>query len=512
MPPKLGILLSVAIALLAVFSVMHESSNGEDIAEDDLVTDYKDIFICSEKKIKMSAADEYILRFCLGNRDTKDVTVTISSENPAFNISVDTPCIHLEKGELKEVSVALSADRYTSPGNYPLKINISIVGTELDFTHDIIVDIVSNHSFGKYFNKFFGFIDNGFDKPFDTVIITTVITMIAWIGIGIFTTYFLLKSVNFLLTVINKKSTALGWGAPVSIFLCVILAGINNCIHIAWINEKIADEVFKLSNIAYVFLLAFIIWDVYKVLVTSALLKIEKTDSVDSSLIPPFKAIGKIVIVLVSLAIVFSLFNVSLITLVASVGLVGLGLSFGIKPVISELFSGLIVLITHPFKIGDYVSVGDIEAMKVTEFGILRTKFKTNYKSELLTIPNSVISRSKLTNLTNGSKKYRTSVSVKVPFTSNFTSVRKIMEDVANNHPNVIKDGSVPKPTTFFTACSGDTVVMTLIFYIDNYEIDGTICGQIRELLLKKFEDVGVKIPYNKMTATIFEGGAPGGS
>lgn len=508
MLPKLKILLSVTIALLAVFSVMHEPSNGEDIIENGpSITNHKGIFICSEKKIEVSAGDECELKFYLCNRSTEDVIIEISNDDSVFNVSVGTLFIDLKKGELKEIPVTFSADCYTSSGNYPLEIKISIVGTGSCFTHEIVADVVSNHSSGKYFNKFFGFIDNSFDKPFNTAIATTVITMIAWIVVGILTTHLSLKSMNFLLTTINKKPTTLEWSAPMSVFLCIMLVGINNCIHIVWINEKIADEVFKFSSIAYVFLLAFVVWDVYKALITSALLKIEKTDSIESSLVPSFKAIGKIIIILISSAIIFSLFDVSLMALVTSIGLIGLGLSFGIKPVINELFSALIVLMTHPFKIGDYVSIEDAEPMKVIEFGILRTKFETDHRAELLTIPNSTISRSRLTNLTNDSKKYRTSVSVRIPSTSDFTSVREMMKDVANNHPHVIKDGSVPKPTTLFTAFSGNIVVMTLKFYIDDYKDSGLVCGEICESLLKEFKDAGVEIPHDKMTATIFERG-----
>lgn len=508
MPPRLRTLLSMTIALLAVFSVMHESSNGENIIENELnVTNQGNIFVGSEKKIEVSAGDEHELKLYICNKNTESVIVEISSDDSVFYISVGTLFIDLKGGEVKEIPVALSANCYTLSGNYLLKIKISIVGKGSSFTHNVVVDVVSNHSSGKYFNKFFGFIDNNFDKPFNTIITTAVITIVTWIGVGILTTYLLLKSMNFLLTTINKKPTTLEWSTPMSVFLCIVLVGINNCIHIIWINEKIADEVFKFSNIAYVFLLAFVVWDVYKALITSALLKIEKTDSVESSLVPSFRVIGKIIIILISLAVIFSLFDVSLMALVTSVGLIGLGLSFGIKPVINELFSALIVLMTHPFKIGDYVSIEDTEPMEVIEFGILRTKFKTDNRAELLTIPNSTISRSRLTNLTNDSKKYRTSVSVRIPSTSDFTSIREMMKDVANNHPHVIKDGSVPKPTTLFTAFSGNIVVMTLKFYIDDYKDSGLVCGEIRESLLKKLKDAGVEIPHNKMTATIFKRG-----
>ena len=228
----------------------------------------------------------------------------------------------------------------------------------------------------------------------------------------------------------------------------------------------------------------------------------------DTSLEPLFLSLGKIIITLICLALVLSTFNLDIGTIVASVGLAGLGLSFGIKPAINELFSGLIVLTTRPFSVGDFVAVGNNDVIQVSDIGILRTRFNTNYTMDTITMPNSSIASSKIRNLTHRTVKYRTTVTARIPFDTNITRVKKIMKDVAANHPNVVTDGSTPKPITVFSRCvDGSAVIVTLSFYVKDYNENFGTCCSIRESILSRFEENGITIPYERTEISIFSGG-----
>ena len=185
-----------------------------------------------------------------------------------------------------------------------------------------------------------------------------------------------------------------------------------------------------------------------------------------------------------------------------------MGMSFGVKPAINELFSGLIVLMTRPFKVGDYVTVGSNDRYQVKDIGVLRTTFVTGYSNEVATMPNSTIASSKIVNISHNTLKYRNTLSFKVPFDSNLTLIKKIAKRVASDHPNTVTDGSVPKPNAVFTRCDdGSAMIITLAFYVNDYDNNKTTTCQIREGILREFRERDITIPLNKMEITVFNGG-----
>ena len=506
-----GALLAVIIAILAVTvvaSVPSEAATAKDMSSGDVT------FIVFSDDIDINTAEEFPISIHLHNAHATPVTVKLTDDgNSVIKLSLTDNIIMLDEGESKEIDAKLVTDRYTSKGNYTITFVMSVmngVDAPTESTLPVDVSITSNYSSGEKYNRFFGLIDNDLPEPFNTANTATIVTLMGWVGIAILVASFFLLVLKGLFKVIERDPETLGRNTLIGVFACVVLFGIENCLYISGVNEIVVDQYTRISNTLYILFAAFVIWDIYKALVTSALQKLEKkgVEGMDTSLIPLFLAIGRIFIVVMVIAIILSTFGVNFVTLITSAGLAGLGLSFGVKPAINELFSGLVVLMTRPFKIGDYVTVGTDDRLKVTEIGILRTKFETGYSPEAATMPNSKIASSKIVNISHNTTKFRNTVSVKVPFDSNLTLIKKIAKRVAMDHPNGVTDGSVPKPNAVFSACEdGSAIIVTLAFYVRDYEVNLTTACQIREGILNAFRERDIIIPYNKMEVTIFRGG-----
>ncbi len=95
--------------------------------------------------------------------------------------------------------------------------------------------------------------------------------------------------------------------------------------------------------------------------------------------------------VVISAALVgLDILGVSLSGLLAIGGLSGILLGFAGKDVLSNLFSGLMLYITHPFAVGDLVRSGTIEG-RVEEIGWYFTTLRTSSKQALY-VPNCLFS------------------------------------------------------------------------------------------------------------------------
>ncbi len=76
----------------------------------------------------------------------------------------------------------------------------------------------------------------------------------------------------------------------------------------------------------------------------------------------------------------------------------GVGLSLASTGLVSQWISGLAVLYSRSFRIGDFVAIGETEGV-VTEMGSLAVKLRT-IKREEIVVPNSVITSGRLVNYT----------------------------------------------------------------------------------------------------------------
>ena len=472
--------------------------------------------------VEMNTLESYPVSIHLYNANASPVTVKITDDGSskidlsfASDSNVSSDQVVLNSNGTGDCSMELDGsfvtDKYTHKGDYEITLVMSVMGSgeTAETSLTLPVSVVSNYSSGESYNKFMGVIGNDLASPFDTIATTVIVTFLIWIGLALVISTFVVMLLRYLFRIVERDPGTIGKGTALGVFFCFIVIGTGNCLVVAGADEHVVEMYTMVSKILYILLIALIVWEIYKALVTTALQKMEKrgVGGMDTSLIPLFKAVGNIVIVLICIVLILSTFEVNFVTIVASAGLTGLGLSFGIKPAINELFSGLIVLMTRPFKKGDYVTIGNDDRLQVQDIGILRTWFVTGYTAEAASMPNSKIASSRIVNISHRTLMYRNTISIKVPFNSNLTLVKKLMKNVASNHPNVVTDGSVAKPKAVFEVCEdGSAVIVTLAFYVRDYDDNKTTTCQIREGILEAFRERNIYIPLNKVEITIKEG------
>jgi len=503
------LLFVTAVAVMLLAPVSSDADAAVNKIENGGVT-----LVLFSEGIEMNASQGYPVTLHIYNSNDTAVTVKVEDNGGSvIKLKMSDNQALVDAGGVKDLSGTLTTDRYTSKGDYSITVVMQVMnGVDEPTTASMTVPlkVTSVYSSGERFNRILGIFDNNFPAPFNTAITAAAVSMLIWICLAMVVSTLLYIGLKAFFKVTEKESTTLGKSTVLGVFFIIIVMGVNNCLYVLGASEEINNDVTLVSNILYVLFVALVVWDIYKALVTGALEKLEKRGKggMDTSLIPLFKAIGKIIIILVCIALILSLFGVNFVTLIASAGLTGLGLSFGVKPAINELFSGLIVLMTRPFKVGDYVTIGSDRRLQVTDIGVLRTKFSTGYTMETATMPNSKIASSKIVNISHRTAMYRNTLSIRVPFDSNLTLVRKIVKRVASDNPNVVTDGSVPKPNVVFSTCEDKgAIVMTLAFYVCDYDENATTTAMIRQGILQAFAERDITIPYKKMEITIMDGG-----
>jgi small-conductance mechanosensitive channel len=137
--------------------------------------------------------------------------------------------------------------------------------------------------------------------------------------------------------------------------------------------------------------------------------------------------------------------GVQLTSLSVLAGAVGVGIGFGLQNVASNFISGLIIVFERPFVVGDRIELGAIKG-KVIEIGGRSTKL-LNDDETVNIIPNQKLISEPVRNFRRFSDQIPQEIKIYVGYGNDARKVLEILERVAANHAQVLKE---PKPAARF--------------------------------------------------------------
>lgn len=138
----------------------------------------------------------------------------------------------------------------------------------------------------------------------------------------------------------------------------------------------------KLAAVLFIIVLFFILAKFVKRVIIKVSAKLE----LDPHLTTFFAQVSRIFFVILGLVTALGTIGINVSALVAGLGLTGFALGFALKDTISNILSGVLILLYRPFLVGDKIKVAGFEG-KVTSVDLRYTKLDSEEGSVL--IPNS---------------------------------------------------------------------------------------------------------------------------
>jgi small-conductance mechanosensitive channel len=199
-------------------------------------------------------------------------------------------------------------------------------------------------------------------------------------------------------------------------------------------------------------------------------------------------------IVLISLAVLIAIKTVGIdLTALAVVGgAIGLGVGFGLQTVISNLISGVILLVDKSIKPGDVIAVGNTYGW-VTALGGRYVSIVTRDGIEHL-IPNETLITQTVENWTHSNNQTRLKVPVGIHYKSDVKLAIDLCIEAAVETERVLRS---PKPVCLLVGFGDSSVDLELRFWIE--DAHNGVQNVKSDALLKiweKFHKHGIEIPY----------------
>jgi small-conductance mechanosensitive channel len=212
--------------------------------------------------------------------------------------------------------------------------------------------------------------------------------------------------------------------------------------------------------------------------------------------LPLFNNIANIFIILVVAYVIFAVvWNVNMNALFASMGIVGVAISFAARDTIANFFSGMFIMADQPYKIGDFVDLDSGERGEVVDIGIRSTRILTMDDVEIV-IPNSIMGNTPVINESGGtSRTTRIAVDVSVAYGTDVQMIKNILVAIARNCEHVVED---PAPVARFSKFGESGLHLQLLCWIEEAKYRGKTIDEINMYIYDEFNRRGIEIPYRK--------------
>ena len=269
-------------------------------------------------------------------------------------------------------------------------------------------------------------------------------------------------------------------------------------IDLSGINQLFYFQIFQVKQTPvtvfsiFLFLFVFFLFLVFSHIFCKLLLvRMTKKLHVDEGTIYTFTRITHYAIMFIGALVAFQFVGIDLSGLVVIFGALSVGIGFGLQNLTSNFISGLIILLERPIKVGDRVTVGDVEG-DVAEINIRSTEVRSLNNISVI-VPNSEFVSSQVINWSHGDLKVRLDIDVGVSYGSDLDTVLRCLIEVAEQHPEVLQK---PAPEALHLGFGDSSWNMRLRIWIAHPKRHPYVRSDINCAIVRKFRENGVEIPF----------------
>ena len=175
-------------------------------------------------------------------------------------------------------------------------------------------------------------------------------------------------------------------------------------------------------------------------------------------------------------------------SLLAVVGAAGLAIGLALKDSLSNIASGVMLIVLRPFHTGDSVQIAGLEGV-VESVRIFQTTMVTTDNREII-LPNSQITASPIINYT-GRGERRVDIPMGMAFGDDLKTLRESLLALAARQAKV---KALPKPEVLVTALGESTVTVQLRVWVDARDYNAAQ-ADLMEAVLDDLAERGMRIP-----------------
>ena len=258
----------------------------------------------------------------------------------------------------------------------------------------------------------------------------------------------------------------------------------------AFLNAGIAGSEFTpLKLLTVITLISLLVWTTRRV--TRWLIDhVLAHRGVDVGMREALGAIVRYVVITLGALVILQSAGINLTSLNVLVGAIGVGLGFGLQNIMSNFFSGLIILFERPIKIGDRVEIAGAVG-EVREIAARATTLVTD-ENVAIVVPNSQFISERVTNWSRPGRLTAYLVPFHVSHSSDPEVVRRVLIAAALGHADVLRD---PPPNVEFVEAGPAALRFQLqVWSTEHLKTAGTLKSDLNFEAWRQLAAAGVTV------------------
>lgn len=217
----------------------------------------------------------------------------------------------------------------------------------------------------------------------------------------------------------------------------------------------------------------------------------------DDEIIPIFHKVSIAVVWAFGLILILGIWGINVTPFIAGLGIAGLAISFAMQSTLSNVISGISLIMDKTYKVGDKIQLETGEIGLIHEITLRSTRLKT-YNNEIIVIPNNSMASARIKNFTQPDARIRVVIPFSVEYGNKPENVMKIVkESIEKNMPGIMTD---PPVRIVFLEMAEFSLNFEAWYWVDDYSVayDKRIEGN--ELVYNTLSKNKIGIPFPTRT------------
>lgn len=173
--------------------------------------------------------------------------------------------------------------------------------------------------------------------------------------------------------------------------------------------------------------------------------RMARNPNADDTVAPAVAQFARYAVYITTITLVLLIAGVPLSLMLTALGAAGLAIAIGLRGVLSNISSGLMILALRPMSVGDYVEGPDFSG-SVVEIELFNTILKSA-KGQFIFVPNSKIWGVVITNYTRESNR-RLDIDIEITYDAEIALARHTLLEISSHDDRILNE---PEPVVLVT-------------------------------------------------------------
>lgn len=200
-------------------------------------------------------------------------------------------------------------------------------------------------------------------------------------------------------------------------------------------------------------------------------------------------AMTRLVLIVLGFLIAIAASGLPIDKITIVLGALGVGIGLGLQSIVNNLVSGVILIFEQPFRIGDYIELGDSKG-RVLDIGIRSSKLVMEEGAEII-MPNADLLSGRVINWTLRSENMRVDLTLSVAAGHTYEEVREIVLKVTDASDHVLK--TIP-PEVLLLNLNDKAMNLKVFLWITDVQKAQSIKSKILHKIYDAFAEHEIKI------------------